>query len=101
AATPKLDYPTPVPHQHRLRIATPIPFELDVVLRGHGWVALAPHDYQREVGLLTTTLDLAALPGQPRTAPVVAIEARQRRPDRLDVRVIARRPLGRAALEQV
>jgi 3-methyladenine DNA glycosylase/8-oxoguanine DNA glycosylase len=88
-------------HQHHLRIRTPNPFELDVVLRGHGWVALAPHDYHREAGLLTTFLDLASLPGQPKSAPVVTIEARQRKPERLDVRVIARRPLERAALEQV
>lgn len=90
-----------VPHEHRLRVATPTPFSLDVVLRGHGWVALAPHRYERETGVLTTTLDLASLPGQRKTAPVVTIEARQQKPDRLDVRVIARRPLGRAALEQV
>jgi 3-methyladenine DNA glycosylase/8-oxoguanine DNA glycosylase len=90
-----------VAHEHRLRVRTPIPFELDVVLRGHGWVALAPHGYDREHGLLTTTLDLAALPGQRKTAPVVAIEVRQRRPEQLDVRVSARRPLARGALEQV
>jgi 3-methyladenine DNA glycosylase/8-oxoguanine DNA glycosylase len=90
-----------VAHEHSLRIRTPTPFELDVVLRGHGWVALAPHDYQREAGLLTTTLDLASLPGQRKTAPVVAIEARQRKPERLDVRVTARRSLARAELELV
>lgn len=88
-------------HEHRLRLRTPIPFELDVVLRGHGWVGLAPHGYERELGRLTTALDLAALPGQPKRAPVVEIEVRQRRPEQLDVRVSARRPLARAALEQV
>lgn len=30
---------------HRLTIATRAPFSLPLVLRGHGWVALAPHDY--------------------------------------------------------
>lgn len=90
-----------VPHEHRLRLATPTPFSLDVVLRGHGWVALAPHEYEREAGVLSTTLDLASLPGQRKTAPIVAIEARQRRSERLDVRVLARRPLDRAALGQV
>jgi N-glycosylase/DNA lyase len=83
-----------VAHQHRLRIPTPTPFELDVVLRGHGWVALAPHHYDREAGVLATSLDLAALPDQRRTAPVVAIELRQRHPERLDVVVHARRALS-------
>jgi N-glycosylase/DNA lyase len=100
-AQSQLGYAASVVHEHRLRVRTPTPFELDVVLRGHGWVALAPHGYDREAGLLTTTLDLASLPGQPKTAPVVGIEVRQRRPERLDVRVSARRPLARAALEQV
>ncbi|MFO7562103.1 MAG: Fe-S cluster assembly protein HesB [Enhygromyxa sp.] len=90
-----------MPHEHRLRIATPSRFSLDVVLRGHGWVALAPHHYEREAGLLRTTLDLASLPSQRKTAPVVALELRQRRPERLELRVLARRPLARAALEQV
>jgi 3-methyladenine DNA glycosylase/8-oxoguanine DNA glycosylase len=98
-------YDPAVPHEHRLRIATPTPFSLDVVLRGHGWVALAPHDYDRDNdrhgGRLITSLDLACLPGQRKTAPVVAIEVREKVRERLDVRVIARRPLTRAALEQV
>ena len=88
-------------HEHRLRLRTPTPFELDVVLRGHGWVALAPHGYDRAAGVLTTTLDLASLPGQRKTAPVVAIAVRQLPDSRLDVRVSARRALARAALEQV
>ncbi len=102
-----------VAHEHRLRIATPTPFDLDVVLRGHGWVALGPHRYERKLGipgrtgqsrgrgLLVTSLDLASLPGQRRSAPVVAVEVRQRHPERLDLRVIARRALTRAALTQV
>jgi 3-methyladenine DNA glycosylase/8-oxoguanine DNA glycosylase len=94
-------YAANVVHEHRLRIRTPTPFALDVVVRGHGWVALEPHGYARESGLLTTTLDLAALPGQRKTAPVVALAVRQPRPELLDVRVSARRPLARAALEQV
>lgn len=88
-------------HEHRLTLRVPAPFELDVVLRGHGWVALAPHRYDREAGLLHTSLDLAGLPGATKAAPVVAIELRQRLPDRLAVRVVARRPLARAALAQV
>lgn len=88
-------------HEHRLRLRVPTPFDLDVVLRGHGWVGLAPHRYERETKRLSTTLDLGSLPGSRQTAPVVDLEARQRGPDRLEVRVSARRPLPRAALEQV
>jgi 3-methyladenine DNA glycosylase/8-oxoguanine DNA glycosylase len=90
-----------VPHQHRLRLRVPTPFDLDVVLRGHGWVALGPHRYDREAGVLATSLDLSSLPAQPKTAPVVAIELRQGRAGALEVGVLARRPLTRAALEQV
>jgi 3-methyladenine DNA glycosylase/8-oxoguanine DNA glycosylase len=89
-----------MPHTHRLTLRVPAPFELDVALRGHGWVALAPHRYAREAGRLHTTLDLAALPSGSR-GPVVDVELRQRRPDRLELRVHARRALARARLEQV
>jgi 3-methyladenine DNA glycosylase/8-oxoguanine DNA glycosylase len=85
---------------HRLSLRVARPFELDVALRGHGWVALAPHRYEREAGRLHTTLDLAALAGQSR-GQVVDVELRQSGPERLSLHVHARRPLPRAALEQV
>lgn len=89
-----------MPHTHRLTLRTPSPFELDVALRGHGWVALAPHRYDREAGRLHTTLDLAALAGRSR-GPVVDVEIRQARPDQLELRVHAQRALPRSALDQV
>ena len=91
-------------HEHRLRLATPRPFDLDLALRGHGWVALGPHRYDREAGTLVTSLDLAALdrpPGSGRSAAVVGVAVRQRGPDRLELRVRARRPLPRPELARV
>lgn len=87
-------------HEHRLRLALSPPFELDVVLRGHGWVGLAPHEYAREAGRLHTTLDLASLASCPSRA-VVDLEAWQSRDDRLELRVRARRRLSRRTLEQL
>jgi 3-methyladenine DNA glycosylase/8-oxoguanine DNA glycosylase len=87
-------------HTHKLALRVPSPFELDVALRGHGWVALAPHRYERQAGRLYTTLDLAALAGRSR-GPVVDVEVHQTRPDRLELRVHAQRALPRAALDQV
>jgi 3-methyladenine DNA glycosylase/8-oxoguanine DNA glycosylase len=89
-----------MPHTHRSNLRVPSPFELDVALRGHGWVALAPHRYEREAGRLHTTLDLAALAGVSR-GQVVDVELQQTKPDRLELRVTARRPLPKPALEQV
>jgi 3-methyladenine DNA glycosylase/8-oxoguanine DNA glycosylase len=88
------------PHMHRASLRVPSPFELDVALRGHGWVALAPHRYERATGRLHTTLDLAAF-GEGSRGPVVDVEVRQATIDRLELRVHARRPLSRPALEQV
>jgi N-glycosylase/DNA lyase len=87
---------------HRLSLQVARPFELDVALRGHGWVALAPHRYEREAGCLHTTLDLAAL-GSARRArgPVVDVQLRQSGPERLSLLVHARRPLPRAALDSI
>jgi 3-methyladenine DNA glycosylase/8-oxoguanine DNA glycosylase len=87
-------------HEHRLQVRVPTPFELDLVLRGHGWVALAPHRYDRVAGVLRTSIDLASLPSA-KSTQVVAIELRQRRPDRLDAKLIARRPLARPTLDRV
>jgi N-glycosylase/DNA lyase len=84
---------------HRLTLRPPTPFELDVALRGHGWVALAPHRYVRDEGRLHTCIDLAAL-GQPR-GPVVDVELTQPRAETLTLRVSARRPLSKPELERV
>lgn len=86
--------------EHRLTLRVPSPFELDVALRGHGWVALAPHRYERAAGRLHTTIDLAALAGSSR-GPVVDVEVRQTRPDRLALRVHAQRALPRASLDRI
>lgn len=88
-----------MPTTHRLSLRVAKPFELDVALRGHGWVALAPHRYERDAGRLHTTIDLAAL-GRSR-GPVVDVELHQSGPERLSLQVHARRPLPRAALDLV
>lgn len=87
-----------MPSTHRLRLVLPAPFELDVVLRGHGWVGLAPHDYARAAGRMRTTLDLGAAGGR---GPVVELELWQPSPAALSVSIRARRALPRATLERV
>lgn len=66
-----------------------------MVLRGHGWVALAPHRHAREQGRLHTVLDLAAL-GASR-GPVVDVELRSGS-DGLLAHLHARRTLVRSEL---
>lgn len=87
--------------EHRLKLGVPEPFELDVVLRGHGWVGLAPHRYERAQARLHTVIDLATL-GVAR-GPVVDVDLRigagQTRG--LIARVQARRALERSELERV
>lgn len=87
--------------EHRLKLAVPEPFELDVVVRGHGWVGLAPHRYERAQGRLHTVLDLATL-GVAR-GPVVDVELRAGTGPTpgLIARVRARRALERSELERV
>jgi 3-methyladenine DNA glycosylase/8-oxoguanine DNA glycosylase len=89
------------PSEHRLKLSVPDPFELDVVLRGHGWVGLAPHRYEREQGRLHTVIDLAAL-GLAR-GPVVDVELRagSAAAGGLIAKLRARRGLERRELEQV
>jgi N-glycosylase/DNA lyase len=48
----------PVPVIHRCRLAVPPPFELPVVLQGHGWVALPPHRWAGAEAPWQTVLDL-------------------------------------------
>ena len=97
---PNQNHALGMPHTHQLTLQVQSPFELDVALRGHGWVALAPHRYERAAGRLHTTLDLAAIAGRSR-GPVVDVELRQQKPDRLALRVHASRALSRAALARV
>lgn len=85
--------------EHRLNLAVPDPFDLDVVLRGHGWVGLAPHRYERTQGRLHTVIDLAAV-GIAR-GPVVDIELRTGSAGRLIAKLRARRGLERGELEHV
>lgn len=68
------------------------------MLRGHGWVALAPHSYERERGRMSTTIDLWT--AGPR-GPVVDIELRQVEPAALEVQVHARAPLDRSMLARL
>ena len=89
-----------MPATHRLRLRVPEPFELDVVLRGHGWVALAPHRYERERGRMGSTLDLAALADGGGRGPVVDLELSQAG-ERLSVELRARSRLDRKALQRV
>ncbi|NVB36351.1 Fe-S cluster assembly protein HesB [Pseudenhygromyxa sp. WMMC2535] len=80
-----------------LRISVPTPYDLGVVLRGHGWAGLAPHELDEEN--LRSALDLSAVCGR---GPVVDLEVGQRTPsDALRVRVSARRPLSREQLAHV
>ena len=37
-----------------VRLALPIPFSLDAVVRSHGWYGLPPFEYDREAGVLDT-----------------------------------------------
>ncbi|WP_106088192.1 Fe-S cluster assembly protein HesB [Enhygromyxa salina] len=76
----------------------PEPFELDVVLRGHGWVALAPHVYDRERIRWSTTVDLSAVGAR---GPVVDLDLRQRDGAVLEAQVRARAPLDRTMLARV
>ncbi len=90
--------------EQRSYLRVPAPFDLDVVLRGHGWVALAPHRYHRDEGRLHTVIDLAAL-GWPRGQVVdVVLEAAAPMPvgsARLRVRTRARQALGLAELAAI
>lgn len=81
-----------------MQLRVPQPFELDVVLRGHGWVALAPHSYDRTRARLSTTIDLSTVGAR---GPVVDIELRQSKPAALDVQVHARAPLERTMLARL
>lgn len=85
---------------HRLRLPTPSPFELDVALRGHGWVGLAPHEHMRATGRLHTCVDLSALAGKGRPF-VVDLALREPKPGTLALRVDARRKLERSELTSV
>jgi 3-methyladenine DNA glycosylase/8-oxoguanine DNA glycosylase len=91
----------PSSSEHRLKLSIPEPFELDVVLRGHGWVGLAPHRYERTQGRLHSVIDLSTL-GIAR-GPVVDVDLRagSGRTAGLIVDLRARRKLERSELEQV
>ncbi len=90
------------PSEHRLTLSVPAPFELDVVLRGHGWVGLAPHRHEREQSRLHTVLDLAALGvGRGPVVDVVVRAGSAADAGRLVATLRARRPLVRSELEQV
>jgi 3-methyladenine DNA glycosylase/8-oxoguanine DNA glycosylase len=39
------------------RLALPIPFSLDAVVRSHGWYGLPPFEYDREAGILRTHVE--------------------------------------------
>ena len=41
------------------RLALPVPFSLDTVVRSHGWYDLPPFTYDRDAGVLTTHLEVA------------------------------------------
>jgi 3-methyladenine DNA glycosylase/8-oxoguanine DNA glycosylase len=84
-----------------VKLAVPQPFELDVALRGHGWVGLAPHRYERSERCLHTVVDLATL-GVAR-GPVVDVELRASSGQipGLSARLRARRSLERSELERV
>ena len=89
-----------MPTSHTLRINVVPPFDLDVVLGGHGWVALAPHEYQRERRRLHSAVDLSTLAGG--RGPVVDIELRPGpKSNVLSAVVSGRRALERAQLELV
>ncbi len=87
--------------EHRLTLAIPRRFDLDVALRGHGWVGLAPHRHERELGRFHTVLDLSAL-GLGR-GPVVDVDLRagSAKASGLVARVSAARALERSELERV
>jgi hypothetical protein len=55
---------------------------MDVVLRGHGWIGLAPHVYDRELGRMSTVIDLSTMGAR---GPVVDLELRQIKPSTLEV----------------
>lgn len=44
------------------RLALPVPFSFDTVVRSHGWYDLPPFEYDREAGVLTTEVEVA--PGE-------------------------------------
>ena len=75
----------------RLRLPVASPFDLDLTLRGPGWVELAPHGFARELGRLRTTIDLAATPGG--SGPVVDVDLRQSSPAALSATLRSRAPL--------
>lgn len=77
-------------HVHRCSLALPAPFELDLVLRGHGWVALPPHRYDG--------------PGEPFSTPLrlgrdIALANVRQDGARLRVRLDAARRLPARAIE--
>lgn len=81
-----------------MRLRVPSPFDFDLVLRGHGWVALAPHRHEREAGRLHTVLDLEAL--APGRGPVVDVELAAAEGGLL-AKLRARRALARSELSLV
>jgi 3-methyladenine DNA glycosylase/8-oxoguanine DNA glycosylase len=93
------------------RLALPVSFSLDAVVRSHGWYDLPPFEYDREAGVLRTHVEVA--PGQADEVRFRVrngkLEAAATRLDARSLRSLARRvfslELGfdgaRDALEQV
>ncbi len=69
-----------MPTAAKLTIAAPQPFELSLVLRGHGWVALAPHRFDEPAATWVVPLRLGATTAlatvrQPRRQLEVTLQA--------------------------
>ena len=98
---------------HHTRLGTPAPFDWRLCLHGHGWIALAPHDFEAETARWHTALRLGnatvdAVARHDGAAIRLALTARRSlskaqlaaaRPDLLQVRqhLVEQRPVGQGA----
>jgi 3-methyladenine DNA glycosylase/8-oxoguanine DNA glycosylase len=75
------------------RVALPVPFSLDTVVRSHGWYDLPPFEYDRDAGVLRTHVEVA--PGEADEVRFRVrngkLEAAANRLDARSLRAIARR----------
>ncbi|MCA8978195.1 MAG: hypothetical protein KDC98_25935, partial [Planctomycetes bacterium] len=75
-----------------ITLRPPHPFELRLCLFGHGWIDLAPHDYDESRQSFSTALRLGS--------HVVDAELRPAARGSLELRLVSRRKLGARALDE-